>query len=58
MGHYSERKLAEQIRIVVRLVEACHSLGVMHWDLKPDNFLDNDLLLEVMILVYLVSRAR
>ncbi|XP_062217247.1 calcium-dependent protein kinase 13-like [Phragmites australis] len=38
-GHYSERKAAELTRIIVRVVEACHSLGVMHWDLKPENFL-------------------
>ncbi|CAA6666644.1 unnamed protein product [Spirodela intermedia] len=38
-GHYSERKAAELIRIIVRVVEACHSLGVMHRDLKPENFL-------------------
>ncbi|XP_078442362.1 calcium-dependent protein kinase 26-like [Wolffia australiana] len=38
-GHYSERKAAELIRIIVKVVEACHSLGVMHRDLKPENFL-------------------
>ncbi|KAH7447881.1 hypothetical protein KP509_01G125300 [Ceratopteris richardii] len=38
-GHYSERKAAQIIRRIVRVVEACHSLGVMHRDLKPENFL-------------------
>ncbi|KAF7804200.1 calcium-dependent protein kinase 20-like [Senna tora] len=38
-GHYSEKKAAELARLIVRVVEACHSLGVMHRDLKPENFL-------------------
>ena len=38
-GHYSERKAGELIRIIMKVVEACHSLGVMHRDLKPENFL-------------------
>ncbi|KAL0348555.1 UNVERIFIED_CONTAM: Calcium-dependent protein kinase [Sesamum angustifolium] len=33
-GHYSERKAAELTRIIVGVVEACHSLGVMHRDLN------------------------
>jgi len=46
-GHYSEQKAAELIRIIVSIVAMCHSLGVMHCDLKPENFLlldkDDDL---------------
>ncbi|KAL5711037.1 non-specific serine/threonine protein kinase [Ranunculus cassubicifolius] len=38
-GHYSERKAAELTRIIVGVVDTCHSLGVMHWELKPENFL-------------------
>lgn len=38
-GHYTERKAAKLARTVVRVIEACHSLGVMHRDLKPENFL-------------------
>ncbi|KAI3723694.1 hypothetical protein L2E82_35450 [Cichorium intybus] len=38
-GQYSEREAAKLIKTIVGVVEACHSLGVMHRDLKPDNFL-------------------
>ncbi|OIS97830.1 PREDICTED: calcium-dependent protein kinase 26-like [Nicotiana attenuata] len=38
-GHYSERKAAELSRTIVSVIEACHSLGVLHLDLKPENFL-------------------
>ncbi|KAK4371743.1 hypothetical protein RND71_007127 [Anisodus tanguticus] len=38
-GHYSERQVAELARTIVGVVEACHSLGVMHRYLKPENFL-------------------
>lgn len=38
-GHYTERKAAELARTIVGVVEACHSLGVMHRDLKPEKFL-------------------
>lgn len=38
-GHYTERKAAELARIIVGVVEACHSLGVMHRHLKLENFL-------------------
>ncbi|TXG58085.1 hypothetical protein EZV62_015914 [Acer yangbiense] len=37
-GHYTERKVAELTRLIVGVVEACHSLGVMHRGLKPENF--------------------
>ncbi|RRT43197.1 hypothetical protein B296_00056592 [Ensete ventricosum] len=29
-GHYTERKAAELARVIVGVVEACHSMGVMH----------------------------
>ncbi|OMO51931.1 hypothetical protein CCACVL1_29488 [Corchorus capsularis] len=38
-GHYTERKAAALERLIVSVVVACHSLGVMHQDLKPENFL-------------------
>ncbi|KAM1274652.1 hypothetical protein ACFX2I_024499 [Malus domestica] len=38
-GHYSEREAAKLLKTIVGVVEACHSLRVMHWDLKPENFL-------------------
>ncbi|KAE8126173.1 hypothetical protein FH972_020916 [Carpinus fangiana] len=42
-GHYSEKEAAKLMKTVVEVVDACHSLGVMHRDLKPDNFLfDSD----------------
>ncbi|MFS7909672.1 putative protein kinase CAMK-CDPK family [Helianthus anomalus] len=33
-GHYLEQKAADPIRTIVGVVEACHSLGVMHRDLN------------------------
>ncbi|KMZ67218.1 Calcium-dependent protein kinase [Zostera marina] len=38
-GHYSEKAAARIFKVVVKMVQACHSLGVMHRDLKPENFL-------------------
>nr|GMD47863.1 calcium-dependent protein kinase 20-like [Ipomoea batatas] len=38
-GHYTEKKAAELARVIVGVVQACHSLGVMHRDFKPENFL-------------------
>lgn len=38
-GHFSEKKAAQLMNTIVKVVEACHSLGVMHRDLKPENFL-------------------
>ncbi|KAK6126519.1 hypothetical protein DH2020_039753 [Rehmannia glutinosa] len=37
-GHYSEKKAAELTRTIVGVIETCHSLGVMHRDLKPRIF--------------------
>ncbi|XP_051149762.1 calcium-dependent protein kinase 11-like isoform X2 [Andrographis paniculata] len=38
-GHYTERKAAQLMKTIAGVVEACHSLGVMHRDFKPENFL-------------------
>ncbi|KAI3793699.1 hypothetical protein L1987_36319 [Smallanthus sonchifolius] len=38
-GHYTEKKASDISRVIVGVVEACHSLGVMHRDLKPEKFL-------------------
>ncbi|XP_039068373.1 calcium-dependent protein kinase 20-like [Hibiscus syriacus] len=38
-GHYTERKAIKLARIMIGVVQACHSLGVMHRELKPENFL-------------------
>ncbi|KAK8472942.1 hypothetical protein PHAVU_001G003300 [Phaseolus vulgaris] len=38
-GHYSEREAATVARQIVNAVHVCHSMGVMHRDLRPENFL-------------------
>ncbi|KEH24281.1 calcium-dependent protein kinase 1 isoform X1 [Medicago truncatula] len=38
-GYYAEQKAAKLARTIVSVVETCHSRGVMHCDLKPENFL-------------------
>jgi len=35
-GHYSERGAAQLIRKVIGVVDGCHSLGVVHGNLKPE----------------------
>ncbi|KAG2301784.1 hypothetical protein Bca52824_030435 [Brassica carinata] len=37
-GHHSEREVAKLIKTIVSVVEAFHSLGVMHRDLKSTDF--------------------
>lgn len=37
--NYREREVAKLAMKIVRAVKACHSLKVMHRDIKPDNFL-------------------
>ncbi|PON71162.1 Serine/threonine protein kinase [Parasponia andersonii] len=37
--NYGDRKAATLTRKIVEALEACHSLGVMHRDIKLDNFL-------------------
>nr|XP_043625566.1 calcium-dependent protein kinase 26-like [Erigeron canadensis] len=39
MGHYTEKKAAELIKIIAGVVEACHSLGVIHRNFRPEYFL-------------------
>lgn len=41
-GCLSEKKAAELMRIIVRFIQSCHSLGVMHRDLKLENFMLTD----------------
>ncbi|KAF3321101.1 calcium-dependent protein kinase 26 [Carex littledalei] len=41
-GCLSEKRAAELMRIIVRFIQSCHSLGVMHRDLKLENFMLTD----------------
>ena len=49
--HYTEQKAAEVFIPIVDAVRYCHSLGIVHWDLKPENLLyttkDDDAVLKV-----------
>nr|GEZ32249.1 EF-hand domain pair, serine/threonine-protein kinase Mps1 [Tanacetum cinerariifolium] len=51
-GHFSERKAADLVSTIAGVIEPCHSLGVMHRDIKHKNFLfvddDEDLPLETI----------
>jgi calcium-dependent protein kinase len=38
-GCFDEKRAAELMRIIVRFIQSCHSLGVMHRDLKLENFM-------------------
>ncbi|KAL6567691.1 hypothetical protein OROGR_001359 [Orobanche gracilis] len=38
-GLYSEKEAAGIMRQILKAIEACHFMGVMHRDVKPDNFL-------------------
>lgn len=38
-GHYTERAAASLLRTIVQIVHTCHSIGVIHRDRKPENFL-------------------
>ncbi|KAI9114725.1 hypothetical protein K1719_014423 [Acacia pycnantha] len=38
-GHYTERAAASLSRNIVEIVHTCHSMGVIHRDLKAENFL-------------------
>ncbi|CAM8978526.1 unnamed protein product [Rhodiola kirilowii] len=38
-GHYTERAAASLLRTIVQIVHTCHSMGVIHRDVKPENFL-------------------
>ncbi|KAL6870986.1 hypothetical protein ACP4OV_014834 [Aristida adscensionis] len=38
-GQYTERAAAALARDIVRVVQACHAMGVVHRDIKPENFL-------------------
>uniref|UniRef100_A0ACD5X013 Uncharacterized protein n=1 Tax=Avena sativa TaxID=4498 RepID=A0ACD5X013_AVESA len=38
-GHYTERPAVAVTRTIVEVVQMCHRNGVIHQDLKPENFL-------------------
>jgi calcium-dependent protein kinase len=39
LGRYTEKAAAALISDIVGVIQHCHQLGVMHLDLKPENFL-------------------
>ncbi|KAL6547069.1 hypothetical protein OROMI_022790 [Orobanche minor] len=38
-GDYSEKEAAGIMRQILKAIQACHFMGVMHRDVKPENFL-------------------
>ncbi|KAL6547070.1 Calcium-dependent protein kinase 33 [Orobanche minor] len=38
-GSYSEKEAAGIMRQILKAIQACHFMGVMHRDVKPENFL-------------------
>ncbi|KAL6513935.1 hypothetical protein OROHE_019391 [Orobanche hederae] len=39
IGNYSEKEAAGVMRQILKTIQACHFMGVMHRDVKPQNFL-------------------
>ena len=38
-GSYTERRISQIMRSIIRFISQCHGKGIIYRDIKPDNFL-------------------